>query len=124
MPICPNCQSHKIKKNGPTYYGKQNHKCKICGRQFVLNNTHTVSEERKEIARRALMERISLRGICRLIGVSLTWMLDFASETWAQTPDDLGCGTLRQLKAKDRLQVIGFQLDEMWSFVGEKRNKA
>jgi transposase-like protein len=81
MAYCPDCHSHKIKKNGFTHYGKQNHKCKDCGRQFVLDNQHTVDETLREIARRALCERLSLRAICRLIGVSLTWMCSFAVET-------------------------------------------
>ena len=125
MPICPDCHSSNIKKNGFTHYRKQNHRCKSCGRQFVLDNQHTVDETLREIARRALLERISLRGICRLIGVSLTWMMDFAVKTWAEAPEDLGCSLqLPRLKTRDHLQILAFQLDEMWSFVGRKQNKA
>jgi DNA-directed RNA polymerase subunit RPC12/RpoP len=32
---CPTCGSHDIMKNGTTRRGKQNYKCKDCGRQFV-----------------------------------------------------------------------------------------
>lgn len=125
MHLCPRCHSHKIIKNGNTYYGKQNHKCKNCDRQFVLDNEHTVDEVLREIARRALLERISLRGICRLIGVSLSWMLNFAVQTWSEAPDDLGVQPkLLRMKSANKLQVIGLQLDEMWSFVGCKQNKA
>ena len=40
MPIqpemtCPTCGSHDISKNGMTRRGKQNYKCRDCGRQFV-----------------------------------------------------------------------------------------
>ena len=45
MPVCPDCHSSNIKKNGFTHYGKQNHRCKTCGRQFVLDNHHTVDEQ-------------------------------------------------------------------------------
>ncbi len=31
---CPNCQSHKIRKNGHRR-GKQNYQCQSCGRQFI-----------------------------------------------------------------------------------------
>ena len=125
MILCPSCHSHKIKKNGFTQYGKQNHKCKTCARQFVLNNHHTVDPVLREIARRALAERLSLRGICRLLGVSLTWMLNFALGIWSQTPEDLGVRSkLLKTKATERLQIIGLQTDEMWSFVGCKQNKA
>lgn len=77
MHLCPYCHSHNIIKNGITYYGKQNHKCKNYNRQFVLNNNHTIGDDLQEIARRALLERISLQGIYRLIVVSLSWMLNF-----------------------------------------------
>lgn len=32
---CPSCGSQTIVKNGLIHNGKQNHKCKDCGRQFV-----------------------------------------------------------------------------------------
>ncbi|MEO0646424.1 MAG: IS1 family transposase, partial [Cyanobacteria bacterium J06650_10] len=32
---CPTCGSHDISKNGTTRRGKQNYKCRDCGRQFV-----------------------------------------------------------------------------------------
>lgn len=125
MPVCPNCHGCNIKKNGRTYYGKQNHKCKDCGRQFVEENNHTIGIELREIARRCLLERISLRGTCRLLGVSLTWLMSFAVKTWRETPGDLGANPkLLRIRSKHKLKLIGFQMDEMWSFVGEKRNKA
>ena len=125
MPTCPDCYSHKIKKNGLTHYGKQNHKCKDCGRQFVLDNYHTVDAVSREIARRALLERISLRGICRILGESLTWIRQFAAQTWSTAPKDLGVPKkLYKKRPKKSLQLLGLQLDEAWSFVGRKRNKA
>jgi transposase-like protein len=33
--VCPNCGSEKYKKNGHIHSGKQNYRCKECGRQFV-----------------------------------------------------------------------------------------
>ena len=69
-----------------------------------------------------LRERISLRGICRAVGVSLTWLLHFMVARFAACPDDLHvrvprCPTdvvLRRLEA---------EADEMWSFVKKKANK-
>ena len=125
MLYCPDCHSHKVKKNGRTHYGKQNHKCKICSRQFVIDNNHTVDAVSREIARRCLMERLSLRGICRLLGVSLNWVLNFALQEWHSAPKDLGISPkLLKMKDKSKLQVIGLQADEVWSFVGKKKNKA
>ena len=36
-PSCPSCQSVSVVKNGRTRHGKQNYKCRDCGRQFVEN---------------------------------------------------------------------------------------
>ena len=33
---CPYCKSKATKKNGHTHYGKQNYRCKKCGRQFMI----------------------------------------------------------------------------------------
>lgn len=119
---CPSCSSHNIKKNGHTYYGKQNHQCKECFRQFVLNNTHTKSEELKSLIKQALKERLSLRAICRIFGVSLNWLYSFAQNHWKQTPNDLGIPNNIVERIK-RVQVFGVQLDELWSFVQNKRKK-
>ena len=44
-------------------------------------------EQRQRIAQ-LLCERISLRGICRAVGVSLTWLLHFLVECFTACPDD------------------------------------
>jgi IS1 family transposase len=120
--FCPSCHSTNIKKNGHTHYGKQNHRCKCCGRQFVLNNKHTKSEWLKSAIKKALKERISLRGICRIFGVSFTWLQSYAHWLWEQTPENLGLSSYRLGEIK-RLQVFGIQADELWSFVQKKKNK-
>jgi insertion element IS1 protein InsB len=119
---CPRCHSTKIKKNGHTHYGKQNHRCNACGRQFVRNNQHTKADWLRRLIKRALKERLSLRAICRVFGVSLNWLQSFAHFFWEQTPADLGLSqsVVRRIK---RLQLFGIQADEMWSFVQNKANK-
>lgn len=124
MLICPNCTSGKIVKNGKTYYGKQNHRCKNCDRQFVADNRHTITEERKEDVKALLAERISLRGICRSMTVSMNWLLPFAESVWNEAPKDLGANYSWIDSFSDKsLQSVELQIDEMWSFVGEKGNK-
>jgi IS1 family transposase len=88
----------------------------------VLNNQHTKREWLKLLVKKALKERLSLRAICRIFGVSLTWLQSFAHMFWKQTPKDLGLNSkiLYQIK---RLQVFGIQADELWSFVQKKANK-
>jgi transposase-like protein len=87
---CPECGSDRYKKNGHTRYGKQNYQCKACERQFVANaEERLISDEQCTLIEHLLRERISLRGICRAVGVSLTWLLHFIVERFAACPDDL-----------------------------------
>ena len=75
---CPDCGCTNIKKNGHIHNGKQNYHCNECGRQFVENSTQKrISDRDKELIKRLLLERISLRGICPVMEVSLQWLLEF-----------------------------------------------
>ena len=75
---CPQCGSTWYKRNGHIRTGKQNHRCKLCGRAFVLlPENHLITEEQRTLVERLLLERISLRGICRAVGVRLRWLLQF-----------------------------------------------
>src|SRR5215217_1934541 len=85
---CPNCQLSHIKKNGHTYYGKQNYQCLLCDRQFVIRNEH-ICAQTKELIALLLLERISLRGICRVTKVSLCWLLNFIQRLYEATAEDL-----------------------------------
>ena len=67
---CPRCSSTNIKKNGHIDNGKQNHRCNDCHRAFVESPEHVVIlEDKKEYIEKMLLERISLRGICRVRGL-------------------------------------------------------
>ena len=75
---CPNSNRTDTKKNGHIHNGKQNHYCKECGRHFVRNPEQIIiSDHKRERIRKLLIERIPLRGICRVEGVSLRWLLCF-----------------------------------------------
>src|SRR4028119_1690139 len=72
---CPKCNSEYILKNGHTRSGKQNFKCRDCGRQFVMTPRHQpISLATKELIYRLLLEKISLAGIVRATGVSERWL--------------------------------------------------
>lgn len=120
--FCPNCHSTKIKKNGHTYYSKQNHRCKCCGRQFVLDNINPKPESLIKLIKKALKERLSLRVICRIFEVSLTWVQTFSHTLWENTPRNLGLSKLIAGRIK-KLQVFGIQADGLWSFVQKKKRK-
>jgi insertion element IS1 protein InsB len=120
---CPACGANRYKKNGHTRHGKQNHQCKACGRQFTgdLLDRSIASEQRRQIEH-LLRERISLRGICRTVGVSLTWLLHFMVERFTACPDHLHAQhpTRPTAVVMSRLEA---EADEMWSFVQKKANK-
>ena len=103
---CPQCGLSHIKRNGYTHYGKQNYQCNDCDRQFVGNSQH-IGEGLKDLIKVLLLERLSLRGICRVTGVSLTWLLDFITEHYADLPDDLNV-TLSQAQ-KSVIQLVQFE---------------
>ena len=120
---CPACGSTQFKKNGHIHSGKQNHQCTTCGRQFVASaEERIIADEQRTLIEHLLRERLSLRGLCRAVGVSLTWLLHFMVERFAACPDHLHAQlpvsptdvVLRQLEA---------EADEMWSFVQKKANK-
>ena len=121
--FCPECRSTKNKKNGHIHNGKQNHCCKSCGRQFVESpEQKLISIEEREQVRKLLLERIPLRGICRVMGVSLLWLLGFMTSEYEQLPYDLNYQS--SLKTEKLLiWSIDSEVDEMWSFVGRKENK-
>jgi insertion element IS1 protein InsB len=120
---CPACGSKRYKKNGHTRHDKQNHQCKACERQFTGNaiDRSIASEQRRRIEH-LLRERISLRGICRTVGVSLTWLLHFMVECFTACPDDLYINPPAQPTAV-LLSRLEAEADEMWSFVQKKANK-
>jgi transposase-like protein len=78
---CPQYGSTWFKRNGHSHTGKQNHRCKLCGRAFVLEPENSeITEEQRTLLEHLLLERISLRGICRAVGVGLRWLLQFMVE--------------------------------------------
>jgi insertion element IS1 protein InsB len=118
---CPQCGLSHMKLNGHTHYGKQNHRCKQCGRQFVADSQH-INQAQRELIKQLLLERISLCGICRVMGVSLRWLLSFIAELYESLPDHLYRQPMKPLSAPVKLLRLEAEADEMWSFVGCKAN--
>jgi insertion element IS1 protein InsB len=121
--VCPQCGSTWYKKNGHTHTGKQNHRRKVCGRAFVRSPAnYLITEEQRTLIERLLLERISLRGICRSVGVGLRWLLQFMVERLQAAPEHLHV----KLSARSPtviVQRLEAELDELWSFVGNKENR-
>jgi insertion element IS1 protein InsB len=120
---CPECGAQHFKKNGHIHTGKQNHQCKACGRQFVLHaDNRVVVEAQRTLVERLLREKISLHGICRAVGVSIRWLMDFMVARFEALPDHLHV----QLIASPQDAIMGrleVETDEMCSFVKQKANK-
>ena len=114
---CPKCKSERIVKNGFIHNGNQNHKCRNCNRQFVLNpRNRPVTEESKKLIDSLLLERLSIAAICRVSGISQTWIQTYSEGKYNTVPQQVSVSS----KKKGHLTI---QCDEMWSFVGKKSSK-
>ncbi|CAK0744183.1 insertion element IS1 protein InsB [Gammaproteobacteria bacterium] len=109
--ICPNCHSSYIIKNGSIHNGKQKFFCKNCGRQFVKNHENRISQETKDLIDKLLLKKIPIAGIARVTGVQ-----EYVNQKYKEVPRRINVAK----KSKERITI---QCDEMWSFVGKKKNK-
>ncbi|MBW4662346.1 MAG: helix-turn-helix domain-containing protein [Drouetiella hepatica Uher 2000/2452] len=67
---CPNCESEQFQKNGHRS-GKQNYRCKNCGRQYVeAYAAKGYSEDTKQICIKMYRTGLKLREIASLTGIS------------------------------------------------------
>jgi IS1 family transposase len=120
--VCPQCGSTPYKKNGHTRHGKHNHQCTACERQCVATaENRRIADEPRTVIAHLLRERISLRGICRAVGVSLTWLLHCIVERFAACPDNLHVRLSRR-PTEVVLRRLEAEADALWSFVGKKAN--
>lgn len=114
---CPKCHSSKFVKNGHTHYGKQRFRCQHCGRQFVNNpSRQPISQDKRDLIDKLLKERLALAAIARVAEVSERWLQDYVNQKYYLTPKEA------KITEKKRGRLI-LEIDEMWSFVGSKRNK-
>ena len=83
----------------------------------MFNPTNkTVYDETKQLIDKLLLERISLRGIARVTGVSWSWLQNYVNNKLAAVP--------RQIKVSDKLKgKLVIECDEMWSLVFSKTIK-
>jgi transposase-like protein len=92
IPPCPRCGAAHVVRNGTLRSGSPNFLCRGCGRNFVAApKKGPVAEERKALIRRLLLERLSLRAIARVAGVSRSWLQGFVNELYREeTPVGAG----------------------------------
>ena len=112
--VCTGCGSEDIVKNGKNRYGKQQFKCKACGKQAVLQLSVKYIETRKAEILAAYQERASMHGISRIYGVSRQILASWLKKASA-------CNLKDSLVAAQPDDVL--ELDEGWSFVSKKSCK-
>ena len=96
---CPSCHSTQVVKNGKIHNGKQNHKCRDCGRQFVLDpQNQPINDATKRLIDKLLLEKIPLAGIARVAEVSESWLQEYVNKKYADTP--------RQVKVKAKKKDV------------------
>ena len=104
-------------KNGTTRRGKQNYKCRDCGRQFVENPQWKRREpDSTAMIDRLLLEKIPLAGIARVLKLSASWLQRYVNRSYELVP--------RQIQVMPKPKgALAVQMDELWSFVDDKGNK-
>jgi insertion element IS1 protein InsB len=121
--VCPRCQSSKYTNNGHIHNGKQHHQCQACGRQFVERFEQAlISDGTRALIERLLVERISLRGICRAVGVGLKWLLGFLVPCVEALPDHLNVQPITS-HHDVMIQRLEIEADDMSSVVQKKAHK-
>jgi insertion element IS1 protein InsB len=120
---CPACGSARYKRNGHIHNSKQNYKCKHCGRQFVQCCEHyRIAEDKRRLIERLFLERLSLRGICRAVGVGLKELLGFLVTCCEVLPDHLHVQPII-CHGNVMIRRLEVAADERSSFVQKKASK-
>ena len=81
-----------------------------------------ITEEQRILIDRLLLERLSLRGICRAAGVGLRWLLQFRVARFQAAPEHLNVKPPASTPAVI-VQRREAEMDELWSFVGAKAHR-
>jgi insertion element IS1 protein InsB len=95
---CPRCESEQIVKNGRIHNGKQNYRCRNCGRQFVEQpKWRAISKETKKRIDKLMLEKLPLAGIARVEGVSETWLQSYVNQKYQQVEQQVTVGEKKGL---------------------------
>ena len=110
---CPQCHSTQTAKNGHRR-GRQCHKCKQCGRQFLeAYHPRRYSDEVKQLCIKMYLNGMGLRGIQRVTEIHHTTIMRWIRQAGVSLPD--------APESREIPEVT--ELDELQTFVGNKRNK-
>lgn len=110
---CPHCLGTKVVKNGHKRNGSQNFLCKECGKQFQNTYIYTgaIVNTRLMIVS-MLLRNCGIRDISALLKVSRKCVLNCLIRSAASAKI-----------APKKSHYKSVQIDEHWSYVGNKKNK-
>ena len=113
---CSKCGSINLVKNGHDYKGSQKYHCKACGSYGTLDSWRGYSPAVRAQIKRGLLERVSLRGLARMLALSRRTIGRWLEAWVAQVPP------LHTSLLPARLDDV-LEVDELWSFVGNKQQQ-
>ncbi len=92
LPPCPQCRAGHVVRNGSSRAGVPSFLCRGCGRRFVESpRKGPVGEQKKSLVLRLLGERMAIRAIARVTGLSRSWLQRFVNELYRErTPREPG----------------------------------
>jgi len=99
---------------------KQNWLCKSCGSQFIENPKKRGLDDRdKELVGNMLKERISIRGIARVLNVSRNCLRKYIKTVGAQAPEP------EETLNKDEIDFEhdDIEIDEIWTYIGRRKKE-
>jgi transposase-like protein len=95
---CPSCDSSEVVKNGRIHNGKQNHKCRACGRQFVEDpQQKRIDPATKALIDKLLLEKIPLAGIARVCDVSESWLQAYVNQIYEAVPRQVSVSSKKKV---------------------------
>ena len=113
---CPYCLGTNLRPKGwsGNKLGKRKRcmKCGDCKKHITKGGkAWFVSDEQKNLIDKLLLERLSLRGICRVVGISLSWLLRYVKSLYDLQPNNLNYQIPKE--GDVYLKLIDSEVDEM-----------
>lgn len=110
---CLYCHGLKVVKNGRKPYGTQNFLCRHCGKQFQYDYQKTgCRPEMKTLVLKMLVRNTGIRDIEAILGIHRQTVLKWLNQAAEQ----------QQVKPRQK-QYANVQIDELWTFVKERKKK-
>jgi len=107
--FCPSCKSHYTIKNGTTGTGKQQYRCKNCGKYFIENYSyHAYDSDLNERIIILTKEGVGIRSTARILKISATTLLSRI------------IFIAKKIKQPTITTGKTYEVDEIRSFIGNK----